>query len=118
MLIDKEDKILFRLESVSYHLQSSGSMDEFMKLVKYSESTKTAALAANNPTFSDSANVKRDFAMGVRNPQGLAFHPQTGELWESVSMANVRGRRKLISSKQVKTTVGPQLLMELNILEI
>lgn len=40
--------------------------------------------AAGNPNFLDSANARKEvWAYGVRNPQGLALNPETGELWES-----------------------------------
>jgi glucose/arabinose dehydrogenase len=40
--------------------------------------------ADDNPNFNDSASwLKEIYAYGVRNPQGLAFHPETGDLWES-----------------------------------
>lgn len=34
--------------------------------------------------FSPDGREQRTFASGVRNPVGLAFHPQTGELWATV----------------------------------
>ncbi len=39
--------------------------------------------AAGNPTFTQSGALPELYSMGHRNPQGLAIHPVTGELWES-----------------------------------
>ncbi|WP_027385426.1 PQQ-dependent sugar dehydrogenase [Chryseobacterium gregarium] len=39
--------------------------------------------AAGNPTFTQSGALPELYSMGHRNPQGLAIHPITGELWES-----------------------------------
>jgi len=39
--------------------------------------------AAGNPTFTQSGALPELYSIGHRNPQGLAIHPVTGELWES-----------------------------------
>lgn len=39
--------------------------------------------AAGNPTFTGSGALPELYSMGHRNPQGLAIHPSTGELWQS-----------------------------------
>ena len=45
---------------------------------------KDGSPALGNPIFADSANARKDiWAYGIRSPQGLTFHPETGELWES-----------------------------------
>lgn len=36
-------------------------------------------------------NYKRPFATGLRNPSGLAIHPQTGALWASVNERDMLG---------------------------
>lgn len=36
-------------------------------------------------------NYKRPFATGIRNPSGLAIHPQTGALWASVNERDMLG---------------------------
>jgi glucose/arabinose dehydrogenase len=35
----------------------------------------------DNPFVGEEGKREEIFAIGVRNPQGLAFHPETGELW-------------------------------------
>ncbi len=37
----------------------------------------------DNPFFNEQNTVKSIFSYGNRNAQGLAIHPETGELWES-----------------------------------
>ncbi|MEA5427907.1 PQQ-dependent sugar dehydrogenase [Arcicella lustrica] len=39
--------------------------------------------ASGNPTFSQSNALLELFTMGHRNPQGLAVHPVTGDVWQS-----------------------------------
>lgn len=45
--------------------------------------TKDGDPAPGNPTFSGSGALPVLFTMGHRNPQGLALHPETGEVWLS-----------------------------------
>ncbi|SHM41988.1 Glucose/arabinose dehydrogenase, beta-propeller fold [Chitinophaga jiangningensis] len=44
--------------------------------------TKTGQAAAGNPVFEGAGALPELYSIGHRNPQGLAFHPVTGELWE------------------------------------
>ena len=39
--------------------------------------------ASGNPSFSNSAALPELYSIGHRNPQGLALHPTTGEIWQS-----------------------------------
>lgn len=45
--------------------------------------TTSGAAAPGNPTFSQSGALPELYSMGHRNPQGLALHPTTGEVWQS-----------------------------------
>jgi glucose/arabinose dehydrogenase len=45
--------------------------------------TTSGAPAPGNPAFSQSGALPELYTMGHRNPQGLAIHPTTGELWQS-----------------------------------
>lgn len=45
--------------------------------------TTDGAPAPGNPTFSGSGALPELYAMGLRNPQGIALHPTTGDLWQS-----------------------------------
>jgi glucose/arabinose dehydrogenase len=45
--------------------------------------TKTGQPAPGNPTFSQAGALPELYSIGHRNPQGLAIHPTTGEVWQS-----------------------------------
>lgn len=45
--------------------------------------TKNGQAASGNPTFSTAGALAELFSIGHRNPQGLALHPTTGEIWSS-----------------------------------
>ncbi|RZK30198.1 MAG: PQQ-dependent sugar dehydrogenase, partial [Hymenobacter sp.] len=45
--------------------------------------TKTGQPAPGNPTFGQSGALPELYSIGHRNPQGLAIHPATGEIWQS-----------------------------------
>ncbi len=45
--------------------------------------TTSGAAAPGNPTFSQSGALPELYSIGHRNPQGIAIHPTTGELWQS-----------------------------------
>jgi glucose/arabinose dehydrogenase len=45
--------------------------------------TTSGAAASGNPTFSGAGALPELYSIGHRNPQGIAIHPKTGELWES-----------------------------------
>ena len=40
------------------------------------------SIPSGNPFVGEEGDYPSTFSYGHRNPQGLAFHPQTGELWE------------------------------------
>ncbi|WP_344830103.1 PQQ-dependent sugar dehydrogenase [Chryseobacterium ginsenosidimutans] len=45
--------------------------------------TTSGQPAPGNPTFTQSGALPELYSMGHRNPQGIAIHPVTGELWQS-----------------------------------
>jgi aldose sugar dehydrogenase len=45
--------------------------------------TKEGKPVAGNPFIKNKDAMPEIYAFGVRNPQGLAFHPVTGDLWEA-----------------------------------
>lgn len=45
--------------------------------------TKDGQPAAGNPAFGQAGARPELYSIGHRNPQGLAIHPATGELWQS-----------------------------------
>lgn len=45
--------------------------------------TTTGSPASGNPNFNQAGALPELFSIGHRNPQGLAIHPVTGDLWQS-----------------------------------
>lgn len=45
--------------------------------------TTEGQAAAGNPFLGQAGSLTELFSIGHRNPQGLAFHPVTGDLWQS-----------------------------------
>ncbi|WP_404987193.1 PQQ-dependent sugar dehydrogenase [Chryseobacterium sp. M5] len=45
--------------------------------------TRDGAPAPGNPTFTQAGALPELYSIGHRNPQGIAIHPTTGELWQS-----------------------------------
>ena len=45
--------------------------------------TKEGQPASGNPVFTGTGALPELYSIGHRNPQGLAIHPVTGEIWES-----------------------------------
>lgn len=58
------------------------AQDVSSSLGKIIRITKSGQPAPGNPVFSGSGALPELYSSGHRNPQGLAIHPQTGELWE------------------------------------
>ncbi|MBS1974005.1 MAG: PQQ-dependent sugar dehydrogenase, partial [Bacteroidetes bacterium] len=84
LLFDKEGKLLVTtgerfLDNV--RVQAQWLSSDLGKILRIN---KDGSPAAGNPTFPDSANAKKEiWSYGHRNPQGLAFNPETGDLWET-----------------------------------
>jgi aldose sugar dehydrogenase len=53
------------------------------RLGKIFKITKDGKPAPGNPFLKDKTAMPEIYAYGVRNPQSLAFHPVTGDLWEA-----------------------------------
>ncbi|MGR3809742.1 PQQ-dependent sugar dehydrogenase [Jiulongibacter sp. NS-SX5] len=82
IVIDKEGKILFSAGErflPNFRVQAQWPNSQLGKIIRIN---KDGSPAENNPSYGENA-LKEIWAIGVRNPQGLAFHPETGELWES-----------------------------------
>lgn len=45
--------------------------------------TTSGSAASGNPAFSGAGALPELYSMGHRNPQGIALHPKTGDLWQS-----------------------------------
>ncbi|HAO49590.1 MAG TPA: glucose dehydrogenase, partial [Runella sp.] len=55
----------------------SGALGKIVRI------TTDGATASGNPTFNGTGALPELFSIGHRNPQGIALHPTTGELWQS-----------------------------------
>lgn len=84
LLFDKEGKLLVTtgerfLDEVRVQAQwLSSNLGKILRI------NKDGSPATGNPIFTDSANAKKEiWSYGHRNPQGLAFNPETGDLWST-----------------------------------
>lgn len=84
LLFDKEGKLLVStgerfIDNVRKQAQwLSSDLGKILRI------NKDGTPAPGNPVFPDSMDARQDiWAYGLRNPQGLAFNPENGELWES-----------------------------------
>jgi glucose/arabinose dehydrogenase len=64
-----------------------GKQDEFPQVLdkahgKVHRITESGDIPADNPFFNQAGAVQSIWSYGHRNPQGLAFNPVTGDLWE------------------------------------
>lgn len=84
LLFDKEGKLFVTTSERmmdDVRVQAQWVSSDLGKILRIN---KDGSPAPGNPTFSDSANARKDvWAYGIRSPQGLAYNPETGELWES-----------------------------------
>ena len=55
----------------------SGALGKIVRI------TTDGGPASGNPTFNGTGALPELFSIGHRNPQGIALHPTTGELWQS-----------------------------------
>ncbi|MDF2455130.1 MAG: PQQ-dependent sugar dehydrogenase [Cytophagaceae bacterium] len=54
----------------------SGALGKVLRI------TKDGAAAPGNPSFTGTNPIPELYSIGHRNPQGLAIHPTTGDLWQ------------------------------------
>jgi len=55
----------------------SGALGKIIRI------TTEGGAAAGNPSFTGTNPIPQLYSIGHRNPQGLALHPTTGDLWQS-----------------------------------
>ena len=55
-------------------------MDHCVKVIRINDD---GSVPADNPFTANEDYLPEIYALGIRSPQGLAFHPDTGELWEN-----------------------------------
>jgi glucose/arabinose dehydrogenase len=83
ILLDKTGNLIFSTGERSDKVTRPQAQELNSGLGKIIRITKDGQPAPGNP-FAGRAGVRPEiYSYGHRNPQGLAFHPQTGDLWES-----------------------------------
>lgn len=83
IVFDKEGNIIFSTGERSDLVTRPLAQDLNAALGKILRITKDGQPASGNP-FIGKANARPEiYSYGHRNPQGLAFHPETGDLWET-----------------------------------
>ena len=83
LLFDKEGKLLVSTSERMYERTRLRVQWLSSPLGKILRINTDGTAAAGNPKFPDSANALPEiWALGFRNPQGIAFNPATGDLWE------------------------------------
>lgn len=83
ILIDKTGNIIFSTGERSDRETRPQAQDLKSGLGKIIRITKDGQPAPGNP-FENNADARPEiYSYGHRNVQGLAFHPETGDLWES-----------------------------------
>jgi glucose/arabinose dehydrogenase len=80
-------RIEFRDGYLFFGIGDRGAMDEAQNLAraqgKIHRLHDDGRIPSDNPVWDGKKALPSIWATGVRNPQGLRFHPQTGDLWES-----------------------------------
>lgn len=83
LLFDKEGRLLVSTSERMYEYTREKAQWLSSALGKILRINKDGTPAAGNPQFTDSAAALPEiWALGLRNPQGMAFNPVTGDLWE------------------------------------
>ena len=83
IVFDKEGNLFVSIGERSTKETRVKAQDLDATLGKIVHITKDGKAVANGP-FADNAKAKPEvYAYGIRNPQGLAWNPTTGDLWEA-----------------------------------
>lgn len=88
VVFDNDGNLLLSTGERSDMATRPQAQSETSSLGKIIRITKDGQPAAGNPFAAESEGRPELYTIGHRNPQGLAFHPETGELW-----ANEHGPR-------------------------
>lgn len=82
ILFDKSGNLIFSTGERSEAETRPQAQDLNSALGKIIRITKDGQPAPGNPFIGRAGARPEFYSYGHRNPQGLAFHPETGELWE------------------------------------
>ena len=80
MTFGEDGKLYITIGERQEETRAQDLMDHGGKVIRLNED---GSVPADNPFIGNDAVLPEIFAYGVRSPQGLAFNPWTGDLWEN-----------------------------------
>jgi len=80
MTFGEDGKLYMTIGERQEETRAQDLMDHGGKVIRLNED---GSVPADNPFIGNDAVLPEIFAYGVRSPQGLAFNPWTGDLWEN-----------------------------------
>jgi glucose/arabinose dehydrogenase len=83
ILMDATDNLVVTTGERSILATRPLAQDVKTSLGKIIRINKNGGAAAGNPIFAGAGALPELYSIGHRNPQGIAFHPITGALWQS-----------------------------------
>jgi len=83
ILMDATDNLVVTTGERSILATRPSAQDVKTSLGKIIRINKNGGAALGNPIFAGTGALPELYSIGHRNPQGIAFHPITGALWQS-----------------------------------
>ena len=80
MVFGKDAKLYMTIGERQEEDRAQNGLDHGGKVIRLNDD---GSVPGDNPFVGRDDMLQEIFALGVRSPQGLALHPQTGELWEN-----------------------------------
>lgn len=80
MTFGEDGKLYITIGERQEETRAQDLMDHGGKVIRLNED---GSVPADNPFIGNDAVLPEIFAYGIRSPQGLAFNPWTGDLWEN-----------------------------------
>jgi len=80
MTFGEDGKLYMTIGERQEETRAQDLMDHGGKVIRLNED---GSVPADNPFIGNDAVLPEIFAYGIRSPQGLAFNPWTGDLWEN-----------------------------------
>jgi aldose sugar dehydrogenase len=83
VIFDQTGNLVVSIGERAYNNTRELAQSVEVSLGKIVRITTSGLPAEGNPTFTQSGALPELYSFGHRNPQGIAFHPVTKELWQS-----------------------------------
>ncbi|MDG2175283.1 MAG: PQQ-dependent sugar dehydrogenase [Gammaproteobacteria bacterium] len=80
MVFGEDGKLYMTIGERQEETRAQDLMDHGGKVIRLNED---GSVPTDNPFVTRDNVMEEIFALGIRSPQGLALHPDTGELWEN-----------------------------------